>query len=46
MLNLKNVYLKVETDEPVELRLEKGAGVITAGDIKTTADMKSLTQTK
>lgn len=41
MLNLKNVYLKVETDEPVELRLEKkGAGVITAGDIKTTADVE------
>lgn len=41
MLNLKNVYLKVETDEPIELRLEKkGAGVITAGDIKTTADVE------
>ncbi len=41
MLNLKNVRLKVHTDEPVELRLEKkGAGVITAGDIKTTADVE------
>ena len=41
MLNLKNVYVKVETDEPVELRLEKkGAGVITAADIKTTADVE------
>ncbi len=41
MLNLKNIYLKVETDEPIELRLEKkGAGVITAGDIKTTADVE------
>ncbi len=40
MLNLKNVLLAVHTDEPVELRLEhKGAGVITAGDIKTTADV-------
>lgn len=40
MLNLKNVRLNVHTDEPVELRLEKkGAGVITAGDIKTTADV-------
>jgi DNA-directed RNA polymerase subunit alpha len=40
MLNLKNVHLNVHTDEPVELRLEKkGAGVITAGDIKTTADV-------
>lgn len=41
MLNLKNVQLKVFTDEPVELRLEKkGAGVVTAGDIKTTADVE------
>jgi DNA-directed RNA polymerase subunit alpha len=41
MLNLKNVHLKVHSDEPVELRLEKkGAGVITAADIKTTADVE------
>lgn len=41
MLNLKGVRLKVHTDEPVELRLEKsGAGVITAADIKTTADVE------
>ncbi len=41
MLNLKNVRLKVHSDEPVELRLEKkGAGVITAADIKTTADVE------
>jgi DNA-directed RNA polymerase subunit alpha len=41
MLNLKNVRLNVHTDEPIELRLEKkGAGVITAGDIKTTADVE------
>lgn len=41
MLNLKNVRLKVHTDQPVELRLEKkGAGVITAGDIKVTADVE------
>lgn len=41
MLNLKNVRVKVHTDEPVELRLEKkGAGVITAADIKTTADVE------
>lgn len=40
MLNLKNVRLNVHTDEPVELRLEKkGAGIVTAGDIKTTADV-------
>jgi DNA-directed RNA polymerase subunit alpha len=43
MLNLKNVCLKVHTDQPVELRLEKkGAGVITAADIKTTADVEVI----
>lgn len=42
-LNLKGVNLKVESDEPVELRIEhKGAGVITAGDIKTTADVEVM----
>lgn len=41
MLNLKNVRVKVHTDEPVELRLEKkGAGTVTAGDIKTSADVE------
>lgn len=41
MLNLKNVRLNVHSDQPVELRLEKkGAGPITAGDIKTTADVE------
>jgi DNA-directed RNA polymerase subunit alpha len=41
ILNLKNVRLTVHTDEPIELRLEKkGAGVITAGDIKTSADVE------
>jgi len=41
MLNLKNVCLKVHTDEPIELRLEKkGDGVVTAADIKTTADVE------
>jgi len=41
MLNLKNVRLKVHTDEAVELRLEKkGAGPVVAGDIKTTADVE------
>ena len=43
MLNLKNVRLKVHTDEPIELRLEKkGAGVVTAGDIKTSADVEVI----
>ena len=41
MLNMKNVRVKVHTDEPVELRLEKkGAGPITAGDIKANADVE------
>jgi DNA-directed RNA polymerase subunit alpha len=43
MLNLKNVRVKVYTDEPIELRLEKkGAGIVTAGDIKTTADVEII----
>ena len=43
MLNLKNIKVKVHTDQPVELRLEKkGAGVITAGDIKTSADVEII----
>jgi len=41
MLNLKNVKVKVHSDEPVELRLEKkGAGPVTATDIKLTADVE------
>ena len=47
MLNLKNVRLNVHSDEPVELRLEKkGAGVITAADIKTTADVDVINPTQ
>jgi DNA-directed RNA polymerase subunit alpha len=43
MLNLKNVRVKVLTDETVELRIEKkGAGAITAADIKTTADVEVI----
>lgn len=43
MLNLKNVRLKVHTDEPIELRLEKkGAGAVTAGDIKTSAEVEVI----
>ena len=41
MMNVKNIRLKSFSDKPVELRLEKkGAGVVTAGDIKTTADVE------
>ena len=43
MLNLKGVNVKVHSDEPVELRLEKkGAGEVTAADIKTNADVEIL----
>lgn len=43
MLNLKEVCLRVHGDQPVELRLEKkGAGPVTAGDIKTTADVEVI----
>jgi len=41
MLNIKNVRIKVFTDKPIELRLEKkGAGVVTAADIKTIDDVE------
>ena len=41
MLNLKGVIVKVHSDEPVELRLEKkGAGEVKAGDIKANADVE------
>ena len=40
-LNLKGVRLRVHTDEPIELRLEKsGAGEVTAADIKVSADVE------
>jgi len=43
MLNLKNVRLKVEAEGPVELRLEKkGAGQVTAADIKANADVEVI----
>lgn len=43
MLNLKGVNVKVHGDEPIELRLEKkGAGEVTAADIKTTADVEVM----
>ena len=41
MLNIKNVRVRSHSDEPVEVRLEKkGAGAVTASDIKTTADVE------
>ncbi len=43
MLNLKEVRLRVHGNAPQELRLEKkGAGPVTAGDIKTTADVEVI----
>ncbi len=43
MLNLKGVAVKVHSDEPVELRLQKkGSGAVTAADIKTTADVEVI----
>lgn len=41
MLNIKGVKVISHSDEPVEVRLEKkGGGVVTAADIKTTADVE------
>lgn len=41
MLNIKSIRLRVFSDEPVELRLEKkGSGPVTAGDIKANADVE------
>lgn len=41
MLNLKNVVVSSKSEDSVELRLEKkGAGSVTAADIKTTADVE------
>src|SRR5687767_4834365 len=40
VMNLKNVRVKNHTDEAITLRLEKkGAGVVTAADIKANADV-------
>jgi DNA-directed RNA polymerase subunit alpha len=41
MINLKNISVKSHSEEAVDLTLsKKGAGVVTAGDIKTTADVE------
>lgn len=41
MLNLKNVRVRAHNDRPTELRLEKkGAGAVTAGDIKLSDDIE------
>lgn len=43
LLNLKDLVLRCESDEPVTLRLDKkGPAEVTAGDIQTTADVEIL----
>ena len=43
ILSFKDIVLRVESDEPVTLRLDcRGPGVVTAGDIQTTADVEIL----
>ncbi len=43
ILNLKDLVLRVEVDEPVTLRLDaRGPATVTAGDIQTTADVEIL----
>src|SRR5688572_6038992 len=43
ILNLKDLVLRVENDEPVTIRLDaRGAAEVTAGDIQTTADVEIL----
>jgi DNA-directed RNA polymerase subunit alpha len=43
ILNLKDLVLRCESEEPVTLRLDKrGPGDATAGDIQTTADVEIL----
>lgn len=43
MLNLKNVRVRAHNDRPLELRLEKkGAGVVTAADIKLSDDIEVI----
>src|SRR5579872_6527747 len=43
ILNLKDVVLRVHSDDPVTLRCDKrGPGDVTAGDLQLTADVASL----
>jgi DNA-directed RNA polymerase subunit alpha len=43
ILNLKDLVLRVEVDEPVTLRLDvRGPATVTAGDIQPTADVEIL----
>ena len=43
ILNLKDIVLRVESDESITLRLDvRGPATVTAGDIQTTADVEIL----
>lgn len=43
ILNLKDIVLRVHSDEPITLRLDKrGPGDVTAGDLQLTADVEVL----
>jgi DNA-directed RNA polymerase subunit alpha len=43
ILNLKDLLLRVHSDEPVTVRIDKrGPGVVTAGDLQVTADVEVL----
>jgi DNA-directed RNA polymerase subunit alpha len=43
ILNLKDVLLRVHSDEPVTVRIDKrGPGDVTAGDLQVTADVEVL----
>ena len=43
ILNLKDILLRVHSDEPVNVRIDKrGPGDVTAGDLQVTADVEVL----
>ncbi|MGH9106739.1 MAG: DNA-directed RNA polymerase subunit alpha [Acidimicrobiales bacterium] len=43
ILNLKDLVLRVDSEEPVTLRLDaRGPGTLSAGDVQTTADVEIL----
>jgi DNA-directed RNA polymerase subunit alpha len=43
ILNLKDLVLRVDSDDPVTLRLDvRGPAAVTAGDLQTTADVEIL----
>jgi DNA-directed RNA polymerase subunit alpha len=47
ILNLKDILIRVHSDEPVTLRLDKrGPGDATAGDLQLTADVEVLSPTQ